>query len=129
MAALGHNRSVACVRFAPKADTAYGVQVGARWRRPVRSSLAYACDPRLQNNHAGGLARFQQAVVPKGVAGSEGSAISIFATLIGALQLARAVDNVELSDRILVLGADAARVLAQARTAFHRKYRALSAAA
>jgi AcrR family transcriptional regulator len=42
----------------------------------------------------------------------EGTAISIFATLIGTLQLARAVDDVELSARILATGANAARQLA-----------------
>jgi TetR/AcrR family transcriptional repressor of nem operon len=42
----------------------------------------------------------------------EGTALSIFATLIGTLQLARAVDNAELSDRILIEGANAARALA-----------------
>jgi len=43
----------------------------------------------------------------------EGTAMSIFATLIGTLQLARAVDRPELSDRILAAGANAARALAQ----------------
>jgi hypothetical protein len=47
------------------------------------------------------------------VADREGKAISIFATLIGTLQLARAVDDAELSDRILAAGADAARILAR----------------
>jgi AcrR family transcriptional regulator len=43
----------------------------------------------------------------------EGAAIGVFATLIGALQLARAVAGTELSDRILAAGADAARTLIQ----------------
>lgn len=47
------------------------------------------------------------------MADREGKAISIFATLIGTLQLARAVDDAELSDRILAAGADAARILAR----------------
>jgi TetR/AcrR family transcriptional regulator, transcriptional repressor for nem operon len=41
----------------------------------------------------------------------EGVALSVFATLIGALQLARAVEGRELSDRILTAGKDAARTL------------------
>lgn len=41
----------------------------------------------------------------------EGIALGIFATLIGALQLARAVERTELSDRILAAGKDAAKVL------------------
>jgi TetR/AcrR family transcriptional regulator, transcriptional repressor for nem operon len=45
----------------------------------------------------------------------EGVALGVFATLIGALQLARAVEGTELSDRILTAGADAARALIQPR--------------
>jgi hypothetical protein len=43
----------------------------------------------------------------------EAAAIGVFATLIGALELARAVPGTELSDRILAAGADAARRLIQ----------------
>jgi AcrR family transcriptional regulator len=43
----------------------------------------------------------------------EGAALGVFATLIGALELARAVAGTELSDRILEAGADAARRLIQ----------------
>jgi AcrR family transcriptional regulator len=43
----------------------------------------------------------------------EGVAFGIFATLIGTLQMARAVEGPELSDRILAAGADAARTLIQ----------------
>ncbi|MES0024350.1 MULTISPECIES: TetR/AcrR family transcriptional regulator [unclassified Mesorhizobium] len=45
----------------------------------------------------------------------EGVAMGVFATLIGALQLARAVAGTELSDRFLAAGADAARRLIQPR--------------
>ncbi|OBQ73344.1 TetR/AcrR family transcriptional regulator [Mesorhizobium erdmanii] len=45
----------------------------------------------------------------------EGVALGIFAALIGALQLARALEGTELSDRILAAGADAARTLIQQR--------------
>ena len=47
------------------------------------------------------------------LADREGVAMSIFATLIGTLQLARTVDDAELSNRILAAGADAARTLAR----------------
>jgi len=43
----------------------------------------------------------------------EGTAIAMFATLIGTLQLARAVDSADLSDRILAAGAAAARAIVQ----------------
>ena len=42
----------------------------------------------------------------------EATAIGIYATLIGTLQLARAVEGKELSDRILAAGAKAAREMA-----------------
>jgi AcrR family transcriptional regulator len=45
----------------------------------------------------------------------EGVALGVFATLIGALQLARAVEGTELSDRILAAGKDAARTLIHPR--------------
>jgi TetR/AcrR family transcriptional regulator, transcriptional repressor for nem operon len=41
----------------------------------------------------------------------DATAIGIYATLIGALQLARVVQGTPLSDRILAAGADAARAL------------------
>ncbi|MER9231160.1 TetR/AcrR family transcriptional regulator [Mesorhizobium sp. M0622] len=44
----------------------------------------------------------------------EGAALGMFATLIGALQLARAVKGTELSDRILAAGADAAKAMIRA---------------
>jgi TetR/AcrR family transcriptional repressor of nem operon len=45
----------------------------------------------------------------------EGVALGVYASLIGALQLARAVKGTALSDRILAAGADAARALVQPR--------------
>ena len=45
----------------------------------------------------------------------EGVALGVFATLIGALQLARAVEGTELSDSILAAGKAAARALIQPR--------------
>lgn len=44
----------------------------------------------------------------------ETAALAIYATLVGTLQLARAVDGTELSDRILAAGAKAARTLVNA---------------
>ncbi|MER8767767.1 TetR/AcrR family transcriptional regulator [Mesorhizobium sp. M0092] len=41
----------------------------------------------------------------------EGVALGVFATLIGALQLARALEGTELSDRILAAGSAAAKAL------------------
>ena len=52
------------------------------------------------------------AALPQGK-DPEGVALGVFATLIGALQLARAAAGTELSDRILAAGADAARRLIQ----------------
>jgi TetR/AcrR family transcriptional repressor of nem operon len=45
----------------------------------------------------------------------EDVALGVYATLIGAIQLARAAKGTPLSDRILAAGADAARMLAEAR--------------
>jgi TetR/AcrR family transcriptional repressor of nem operon len=65
--------------------------------------------------------RFQTAVshmvaaLPRQTHDPEGVALGVYATLIGALQLARAVRGAPLSDRILAAGADAARALAQPR--------------
>ncbi|PKA43647.1 TetR/AcrR family transcriptional regulator [Rhizobium sullae] len=45
----------------------------------------------------------------------DGVALGVFATLIGSLQLARAVEGTELSDRMLAAGKAAARALIQLR--------------
>lgn len=58
------------------------------------------------------LARQLSAAFPR-AKDPEGDALGVFATLIGTLQLARAVAGTELSDRILAAGADAARRLIQ----------------
>ena len=54
------------------------------------------------------------AALPPQTKDREEVALSLFATLIGALQLARAVQETEFSDRILVVGARAARALIDA---------------
>jgi TetR/AcrR family transcriptional repressor of nem operon len=58
------------------------------------------------------LVRQVSAALPK-TKDPEGVALGLLATLIGALQLARAVKGTELSDRILAAGKDAARTLIQ----------------
>ncbi|BCG79056.1 TetR/AcrR family transcriptional regulator [Mesorhizobium sp. 113-3-3] len=60
------------------------------------------------------LARQLAAAVPQ-VKDPEGTALAVFATLIGTLQLARAVQGTDLSDRILAAGKDAARTLMRQR--------------
>ena len=52
------------------------------------------------------------AALPPETPDPEAVALGIYATLIGSLQLARAVNGSDLSDRILAAGADAARALA-----------------
>ncbi|TPI33048.1 TetR/AcrR family transcriptional regulator [Mesorhizobium sp. B3-2-1] len=61
------------------------------------------------------LVRQVSAALPPHTGDPEAVAFGIFATLIGTLQLARAVEGTDLSDRILAAGADAARSLAQPR--------------
>nr|WP_294809938.1 TetR family transcriptional regulator [uncultured Sphingomonas sp.] len=51
------------------------------------------------------------AALPEGAGDREAKVIGIYATLIGTLQLARAVHGTPLSERVLAAGADAAREL------------------
>ena len=51
------------------------------------------------------------SALPSETEDPEGVALGIYATLIGTLQLARAVEGTPLSDRILAAGADAAGAL------------------
>jgi AcrR family transcriptional regulator len=60
------------------------------------------------------LVRLVAAALPQ-TEDAESVSIGVFATLIGALQLARAVEGVEFSDRILAAGKDAARAVIQSR--------------
>ena len=62
---------------------------------------------------AGLVDQFAETLSPQ-TRDPQGVALGIYATLIGALQLARAVPSKALSDRILSAGAEAARALAQA---------------
>jgi TetR/AcrR family transcriptional repressor of nem operon len=59
------------------------------------------------------LVRQVSAYLPPQASDPDGVAFGIFATLIGALQMARAVEGTELSDRILAAGKDAAQTLIQ----------------
>lgn len=52
------------------------------------------------------------ALLPPLAKGREQRTFGIFATLVGALQMARAVEGTEMSDRILEAGKQAARMLA-----------------
>jgi TetR/AcrR family transcriptional regulator, transcriptional repressor for nem operon len=61
------------------------------------------------------LVREVSAALPPQTKDPESMALAIFATLIGALELARAVTGTALSDRILAAGADAARALLQSQ--------------
>ncbi|MEO6114342.1 MAG: TetR/AcrR family transcriptional regulator [Sphingomicrobium sp.] len=58
------------------------------------------------------IVRRLAAELPPQTRDREAVALGIYATLIGALQLARAVEGAPLSDRIMAAGADAARALA-----------------
>ncbi len=60
-----------------------------------------------------GLAAQLAEALPPQSPDQEDVVLGVFATLIGALQLARAVSSRALSDRILAAAAEAARVLAQ----------------
>lgn len=61
------------------------------------------------------LVRQMSAALPPQAKDPEGIALGVYATLIGALQLARAVGGTELSDRVLEAGKEAARTLAGPR--------------
>ena len=59
------------------------------------------------------MAREMASALPSETEDPEAAALAIYATLIGTLQLARAVNGTDLSDRILAAGADAALALAR----------------
>ncbi len=74
-------------------------------RQPLETRAAYA---ELFST----MIREMAAALPKNTPDPEAAALSIYATMIGAVQLARATKGTELSDRILAAGRDAARALA-----------------
>ena len=59
------------------------------------------------------LARELASALPAKTKDPEAVAIAIYATLIGSVQLARAAEGTDLSDRILAAGRDAVRALAE----------------
>jgi TetR/AcrR family transcriptional regulator, transcriptional repressor for nem operon len=73
-------------------------------RQPLEARAVYA--ERFE-----AIARELAAALPTSTKDREAAAIGIYATLIGSLQLARAVQGTELSDRILAAGQDAVRGL------------------
>jgi AcrR family transcriptional regulator len=75
-------------------------------RQPAKTRSVYA--ERLL-----AMVRQVSAALPPKTLDPEGVALVVHATLIGALQLARAVKGTALSDRILAVAADAARALVQ----------------
>jgi AcrR family transcriptional regulator len=59
------------------------------------------------------LAHELASALPANTKDSEATAIAIYATLIGSVQLARAAEGTDLSDRILAAGRNAVRTLAE----------------
>lgn len=57
------------------------------------------------------LVEIMSAALPAGTLDPQSVAIGLFATLIGTLELARAVSDPDLSDRILAAGASAAKAM------------------
>jgi TetR/AcrR family transcriptional regulator, transcriptional repressor for nem operon len=76
---------------------------------------------KLYTEHFLALVRHVSAAFPPQTKDPEGTAFGVFATLIGTLELARAVAGTALSDRILAAGADAARALIQPPTSMEKK--------
>ena len=74
-------------------------------RQPLETRRVYA-------DNFLALARELASALPAKTKDPEGVAIAIYATLIGSVQLARAAEGTNLSDRILAVGRDAVRALA-----------------
>lgn len=60
----------------------------------------------------GAMVQQLASALPQNIDDRDSAAMGLYATLIGTLQLARAVEGKELADRILAAGRDAARALA-----------------
>jgi TetR/AcrR family transcriptional repressor of nem operon len=73
-------------------------------RQPIEARAVYA--ERFE-----AMAREFARALPADTPDREGAAMGIYSTLIGSLQLARAVEGTELSDRIIAAGRNAARTL------------------
>ena len=74
-------------------------------RQPLEARRVYA-------DNFLAVARELAAALPAKTKDPEAVAMAIYATLIGSIQLARAAECTDLSDRILAAGRDAARALA-----------------
>ena len=79
-------------------------------RQPLETRRVYA-------DNFLALARELASALPAKTKDPEGVAIAIYATLIGSVQLARAAEGTDLSDRILAAGRDAVRALAERNSA------------
>lgn len=66
---------------------------------------------RVYTEHFLHLIRLVAAELPPDTSDPDSVAFGVFATLIGALELSRAVEGADLSDRILAAGAEAAKAL------------------
>jgi AcrR family transcriptional regulator len=75
-------------------------------RQPLETRRVYA-------DNFLALARELASALPAKTKDPEAVAIGIYATLIGSVQLARAAEGTDLSDRILAAGRDAVRALAE----------------
>ena len=75
-------------------------------RQPLETRRVYA-------DNFLALARELASALPAKTKDPEAVAIAIYATLIGSVQLARAAEGTNLSDRILAAGRDAVRALAE----------------
>jgi AcrR family transcriptional regulator len=75
-------------------------------RQPLETRRVYA-------DNFLALARELASALPAKTKDPEGVAIAIYATLIGSVQLARAAEGTDLSDRILAAGRDAVWALAE----------------
>jgi TetR/AcrR family transcriptional repressor of nem operon len=75
-------------------------------RQPLEARRVYA-------DNFLALARDLASALPAKTNDPEAVAVGIYATLIGSIQLARAAEGTDLSDRILAAGRDAVRALAQ----------------
>ncbi|WP_332769300.1 TetR/AcrR family transcriptional regulator [Phenylobacterium sp.] len=90
----------------PGTGCAYAALLPEVARQPVETRDVFA------EQLTGVIGQFAETLPPQ-TRDPQGVALGIYATLIGALQLARAVPSGALSDRILSAGAEAARALAQ----------------
>jgi len=88
----------------PQAGCATSALAAEIAREPPETRAAYA-------ERVTALARQVAAYLPPQASDPEATAVALLATCIGTLQIARAVDSAELSDRILAAGREAAKTL------------------